>query len=78
MQTKPIFVLANTLDIMSKVQDGVVVFKLSDVKSVWFKEAIGSKPYVQVKYNDGIYQFLDMNYDGFKEFVDVLDEADLD
>lgn len=78
MQTKPIFVLANTLDIMNNVQDGVVVFKVSDVKSVWFKENIGSKPYVQVKYNDGTYQFLDMNYDGFKEFVDVLDEADLD
>lgn len=76
--SKPIFVLANTLDIMNKVQDGVVVFKVSDVKSVWFKESFDSKPYVQVKYNDGTYQFLDMNYDVFKEVVDVLDEADLD
>lgn len=72
------WILANTFDFCKQVQDGTVVFKISDISSAWFKENIGKKSYVQVKYHDGTYQILDMNYNMFQELVEAIDEAELD
>lgn len=73
----PTFVFANTLN-LDKVNNGSVLFKISSVTSVWFKQDTDNKSYVQMKYNDGTYQYLDMNETLFMKLVETIDKADLD